>query len=47
MKEAPSEENEEEEEDSTHWYEFVPLAICLAIFLSICIFLIVDWSGTL
>ena len=36
-----------EDDDDTRWYEFIPLGICLAILLSICIFLIVDWNGTL
>jgi hypothetical protein len=43
MSKVPS----EEDEDDTRWYEFIPLALCLAILLSICIFLIVDWNGTL
>ena len=38
---------DKEEEDDTRWYEFIPLGICLAILLAICIFVLIDLEGTI
>lgn len=37
----------EEDDDDTEWWQLVPLAICIVIFLAIIIWICVDWSGAM
>ena len=41
------EEAGEEEEDDMSWFEWIPLGICIALFVAILIYLCVDWRGAM